>query len=355
MHFAKKIKQPCPTRLPSAGSRRVCCCLRMQGIRAGVGVKLIELTKTMDRIEKQKHLVVVVGPTAVGKTDLCVRLAKHFRTEIISADSRQFFREMAIGTAKPTAAEQQGVPHHFVDSHSIKETYNAGAFEQDVLALLEKLFEQHEVVLMTGGSGLYVRAVLEGMDEMPEVAPEVRQALTQQYEKEGLQPLLDKLQELDPLYFAQVDKANPQRVVRALEVCLSSGLPYSSFRSSEKQGRPFNIVKIGLTRDRSELYGRIDQRMDLMLEQGLLEEAKALYPYRAHNALQTVGYKEIFDYLEGRYDWEEAVRLLKRNSRRYAKRQLTWFNKSPEEYTWFHPQQWQEIVAFIDERVLNFE
>lgn len=307
----------------------------------------------MASIDKKKYLVVVVGPTAVGKTDLCVQLAKHYQTEIISADSRQFFREMSIGTAKPTPEEQQGVPHHFVDSHSINSEYNAGAFEQDVLALLEKLFRQHDVVIMTGGSGLYVRAVLEGMDEMPDADPAIREELTRQYEEQGLQPLLDRLQELDPIYFAQVDKANPQRVIRAVEVCLSSGLPYSSFRKIEKQERPFNIIKIGLNRARSELYRRIDGRMDLMLQQGLLEEAKALYPYRAHNALQTVGYKEIFDYLGGKYDWTEAVRLLKRNSRRYAKRQLTWFTKSPEEYTWFESQQWQEVLTYIDSEIAN--
>jgi len=301
---------------------------------------------TMEK-NKQKHLVVVVGPTAVGKTDLCVQLAKHYDTEIISADARQLFREMAIGTAKPSEEEQQGVVHHFINSHSITQAYNAGAYEQEVLALLQQLFERKDVVIMTGGSGLYVRAVLEGMDEMPETDPQLREALTRQYEQQGLQPLLDKLQQLDPLYFASVDKANPQRVIRAVEVCLSSGMPYSSLRRSEKQERPFNIIKIGLNRDRSELYQRIDQRMDQMLEQGLLEEAASLYGRRAHNALQTVGYKEIFDYLDGAYDWEEAERLLKRNSRRYAKRQLTWFNKQAGEYTWFHPQQWQEILAYI--------
>jgi len=305
----------------------------------------------MTAIKKQKHLVVVVGPTAVGKTELCVQLAKHFATDIISADSRQFFKEMNLGTAKPTAAEQQGVKHHFVDSHSIVSDYSAGAYEQDVLSLLEELFAERDAVILTGGSGLYVRAVLEGMDEMPATDPAVREQLTRQYEVQGLAPLLDKLQELDPRYFAQVDKANPQRVIRALEVCLSSGMPYSSFRKSERQERPFHTIKIGLTRDRAELYRRIDQRMDQMLAQGLLEEAQTLYPYRAHNALQTVGYKEIFDYLEGRYDWQEAVRLLKRNSRRYAKRQLTWFTKKTEEYAWFQPQQWQQIVAFIKERM----
>ncbi|MER2997886.1 tRNA (adenosine(37)-N6)-dimethylallyltransferase MiaA [Pontibacter populi] len=296
---------------------------------------------------KDKYVIVVVGPTAVGKTDLCVNLATHFNTEVVSADSRQFYKEMQIGTAKPTLAEQKAIPHHFVDSHSIAEEYNAGAYEQDALQVLDKLFKDHDVVIVTGGSGLYVRALCEGMDEMPETDPEIRTALTAKLEAEGLESLLARLQQLDPVYYSQVDKANPQRVIRALEVCLSSGQPYSSFRKSDKASRPFRTIKIGLTRDRQELYNRIDQRMDQMLQQGLLEEAKALYPYRSHNALQTVGYKEIFDYLEGKYDWEEAVRLLKRNSRRYAKRQLTWFTKHPEEYTWFHPQQWQEIVDFI--------
>ncbi len=302
-------------------------------------------------VDKQKYLVVVVGPTAVGKTDLCVQLAKKYEAEIISADSRQFYREMTIGTAKPSEEEQQGVPHHFVNSHSISEEYNAGAFEQDVLALLPKLFAHQDVVIMTGGSGLYVRAVCEGMDEMPETDTALREALIRQYEEQGLQPLLDKLEQVDPLYFVQVDKANPQRVIRAVEVSISSGAPYSSFRKSEKPDRPFQVIKIGLTRDRAELYQRIDQRMDLMLGQGLLEEAKALYPHRSHNALQTVGYKEIFDYLDGVYDWEEAVRLLKRNSRRYAKRQLTWFNKHPDEYTWFHPTQLEEIEAYVNLRM----
>ncbi|MCC9134915.1 tRNA (adenosine(37)-N6)-dimethylallyltransferase MiaA [Pontibacter silvestris] len=300
--------------------------------------------------KNDKHLIVVAGPTAVGKTALCVRLAKHYNTEIISADSRQFFQEMTIGTAKPDFEEQMGVVHHFVDSHSIAEEYNAGAFEQDVLALLQRLFQEKDVVVLTGGSGLYIRAVTDGMDEMPETSLMIREQLSDVLEKQGLQPLLEQLKELDPVYYQQVDKANSQRVIRALEVCLSSGQPYSSFRRSEKQERSFNIIKIGLNRERSELYSRIDSRIDIMLEQGLLQEATALYPYRSHNALQTVGYKEIFDFLEGKYGWPEAVRLLKRNSRRYAKRQLTWFHKYPD-YTWFHPDQWQEIVRYIDEKV----
>ncbi|WP_018479045.1 tRNA (adenosine(37)-N6)-dimethylallyltransferase MiaA [Pontibacter roseus] len=294
-----------------------------------------------------KFLIVVVGPTAVGKTDLCVRLAQHYQTDILSADSRQFFKEMSIGTAKPTEEEQQGVRHYFIDSHHITEPYNAGAYEQNALNLLQELFKGKDAVILTGGSGLYVRAVSEGMDEMPETDPTIRQQLEDTYRQQGLAPLLEQLQQADPQYYARVDQANPQRIIRALEVCHSSGQPYSSFRKQEQRERPFRIIKIGLNRDREELYRRIDQRMDLMLAQGLLQEAEALYPHRHHNALQTVGYKEIFDYLEGKYDWEEAVRLLKRNSRRYAKRQLTWFHKFPD-YTWFHPQQWEEIVSFID-------
>ncbi|PVY38920.1 tRNA (adenosine(37)-N6)-dimethylallyltransferase MiaA [Pontibacter virosus] len=308
----------------------------------------------MPAAQVPRFLIVVVGPTAVGKTDLCVRLAQHFGTDIISADSRQFYQEMSIGTAKPTAEEQQGVRHHFVDSHPITETYNAGAYEQDVLTLLEQLFLQHEAVILTGGSGLYVRAVTDGMDEMPETDPALRDSLTSRYQQEGLQPLLAQLRELDPAYYERIDKANPQRVIRALEVCLSSGQAYSDFRKAGARERPFHIIKIGLNRDRQELYERIDHRMDLMLEQGLLEEAKALYPYRDHNALQTVGYKEIFDFLEGHYDWAEAVRLLKRNSRRYAKRQLTWFHKHAD-YTWFHPEQWNEMLRFIKEQMQQTE
>ncbi|QHL86787.1 tRNA (adenosine(37)-N6)-dimethylallyltransferase MiaA [Nibribacter ruber] len=302
-------------------------------------------------MKRDAFLVVVVGPTAVGKTDLCVQLAQQFHTHVLSMDSRQFFKELSIGTAKPTAQEQQGVPHHFIDSHSIAEEYNAGAFEQDALTLLDSLFQEHQVVIATGGSGLYVRALCEGLDEMPDVTPGVRETLITRLEQEGLASLSQQLQELDPVYAQQVDLHNPQRVMRALEVCLSSGQPYSSFRTqSSQKARPFTTIKIGLTRDREQLYQRIDQRMDLMLEQGLLDEVKSVLPYQHHQALQTVGYTELFDYLAGTYDYEEAVRLLKRNSRRYAKRQLTWFRRDPE-ITWFHPEQRQEILAFLQERM----
>ncbi|MBK0403938.1 tRNA (adenosine(37)-N6)-dimethylallyltransferase MiaA [Adhaeribacter sp. BT258] len=296
---------------------------------------------------KTKFLIVIAGPTAVGKTDLSIKLAQHFNTEILSADSRQFFREMNIGTAKPTPAEQQNIRHHFIDSHSISEDYNAGQFEADALDILDKLYQEKDVAILVGGSGLYVRALCEGMDEMPEVAPEIREELNQKLEAEGLETLCLELEKLDPEYFAQVDKANPQRVVRALEVCLVSGRPYSYFRNQQKKQRPFRIIKIGLTRNREELYKRIDLRMDQMLAQGLLDEAKSLEQYKTHNALQTVGYTEIFDFLEGKYDWAEAVRLLKRNSRRYAKRQLTWFRKDPE-FTWFEASQEKEILHFIE-------
>jgi tRNA dimethylallyltransferase len=297
-----------------------------------------------------KFLIVVAGPTAVGKTDLSIKLAQYFDTVVLSADSRQFYREMNIGTAKPTHVEMQGVPHYFIDSHSISEEYNAGQFETDALQILDTVFKEKDVAILVGGSGLYVRALCEGMDEMPEIPEGIREALSRKLETEGLENLVTELEKLDPEYAAQVDQANPQRVVRALEVCLASGQPYSAFRSRQKKERPFQIIKIGLTRDRETLYRRIDLRMDQMLAQGLLEEVKSLQPYRSHNAMQTVGYSEIFDYLDGVYDWEEAVRLLKRNSRRYAKRQLTWFRKDPD-FHWFEPQQWEEILAFIKENI----
>lgn len=276
---------------------------------------------------KSKNLIVVVGATAVGKTDFCIRLAQNLETVIISADSRQFYREMNIGTAKPSQEELAAVPHYFINSHSITTEYNAGQYEKDVLELLEKLFLQYDNVIMTGGSGLYINAVCNGMDEMPDIPETLRQELNQRFETEGLEKLVQELTVLDAVYAAQVDKANPQRVIRALEVCLASGQPYSSFRTKQAVTRPFNIIKLGLNRQREELYARIDARMDKMIAEGLLEEAKSLYAYRQHNALQTVGYKEIFDYLEGQYDWAECVRLLKRNTRHYAKRQLTWFRR----------------------------
>jgi tRNA dimethylallyltransferase len=293
-----------------------------------------------------KTLVVVAGPTAVGKTALCLWLAQAWGTEIVSADSRQFFREMNIGTAKPTPEELAAVKHHFVNSHHIGETYSAGAFEADALQTLSDIFQSQDVAILTGGSGLYIDAVCAGMDQMPAVDPAIRLQLMQQLESQGLPALLQLLEHHDPVYFRQVDQANTQRVVRALEVCLASGQPYSAFRIRDLPARPFQLVKIGLDRNREELYQRIDARMDQMVAQGLLEEVKALLPYRHQQALQTVGYKEVFDYLDAAYDWEEALRLLKRNSRRYAKRQLTWFRKDPG-FTWFHPDDQGAIQAHL--------
>ena len=296
---------------------------------------------------KDKILLVIAGPTAVGKTDLCLRLAKHFNTVIVSADSRQFYKEMNIGTAKPSAAELAEVKHYFINSHYITQSYTSGAYEADVLTLLDNLFRDKNIIILTGGSGLYIRAVCEGLDEMPAVNPDVRLHLNTALAQRGLPYLLEELQRLDPDYYEEVDRANSQRVSRALEVCYSSGQAYSSFRVGGRLKRPFKIIKIGLNRERQELYHRIDTRMDDMLASGLVEEAKALYPYRAHNALQTVGYKEIFDYLEEKQDWPETERLLKRNSRRYAKRQLTWFTRDLA-FKWFHPEDWAGLLAYIN-------
>jgi tRNA dimethylallyltransferase len=298
----------------------------------------------------QNFLIVIVGPTAVGKTSLGIQLAQHFKTEIISADSRQFYREMNIGTAKPSAPELALIKHHLIDSHSISEDYNVGQFERDVLHILEKIYQKHSLAIMVGGSGLYVKAICEGMDEMPDVPIEIREALSNRLKINGLDDLNKELEKLDPDYFAQVDKANPQRIMRALEICLATGKTYSSFRTKKKILRPFDIIKIGLDLPREELYTRIDQRMDNMIAQGLLQEAQLLEPYKQQNALQTVGYQEIYGFMDGLYDWDEAVRLLKRNSRRYAKRQLTWFRQDLE-IKWFSPSEYDLILHYITQKL----
>ncbi|UJP67135.1 tRNA (adenosine(37)-N6)-dimethylallyltransferase MiaA [Mongoliitalea daihaiensis] len=291
-------------------------------------------------------VVVLAGPTAVGKTELAIKLANEFNTEIISADSRQFFKEMNIGTAKPSAQELSLARHHLIDSHSIFDSYDVKQFEKDVLLLLEQLFIKYPVVILTGGSGLYIDAVCKGFDEIPDISSSVRADIIDSYEKYGITWLQTEVKQLDPNYFEVVDQKNPQRLMRALEVCRATGQAYSSFRNKKSVERTFKIIKIALERDREELYSRIDHRMDRMLEQGLLEEAQQLYPYKELNALQTVGYTEIFGFLDGEYDLEEATRLLKRNSRRYAKRQLTWFRRD-EAYQWFNPSQEQEIIRWV--------
>lgn len=293
-----------------------------------------------------KFLIVIVGPTAVGKTSLCIDLAHELGTEIISADSRQFFREMEIGTAKPSEEELQQVTHHFVNSHSIHDKFNAGDFEREALQKIEELFQYKDCLIMTGGSGLYINAVTEGMADIPEVSLSIRKELNDRLNKEGLDVLAEELRKLDPEYYDVVDLKNPQRVTRALEVCIGTGERYSELRKNSKKKRDFWVIKIGLDRPREDLYARINERMDLMIDQGLFEEARELYPYKDHYALQTVGYKEIFDFFDGVYDREEAVRLLKRNSRRYAKRQMTWFGKD-QEITWFHPDDFQDILKHV--------
>lgn len=299
---------------------------------------------------KSKYLVSIVGPTAVGKTALCIDLAKALKTEIISADSRQFYKEMSIGTAKPTEQELSQVRHHFVGDRSVEDEFSAGKFEKEAIEIITKLHESKEAVIMTGGSGLYIDAVLNGFNEMPEIDPEIRQNLNSKFKKEGLKELLDELQVADPVYYETVDKGNPYRVIRGLEVYLSSGTPYSTFRTGEKKLRNFVVIKIGLDRSREELYERINKRVDMMMFLGLLEEVKALEAFREKQALQTVGYKEIFDHLDGLTTLDEAVELIKRNTRRYAKRQMTWFRRD-NQIKWFHPDDFQNILGYIDDQI----
>ncbi|MBW3469660.1 tRNA (adenosine(37)-N6)-dimethylallyltransferase MiaA [Arthrospiribacter ruber] len=296
--------------------------------------------------KKNKFLIVIVGPTAVGKTELCIKLANTLNTEIVSADSRQFFMETELGTAKPNADELSRATHHLVNTKSIHENYDVGEFEKDALSALEDIFSKKNTAILTGGSGLYINVVCEGMDEMPEIPSEIRQGVISDYSSFGLEYLQEQIKVLDPEYYRTVDIKNPQRLMRALEVFRGTGRPFSSYRIKQKKERPFHVVKVALMRDREELYRRIEKRMDNMVEQGLFEEAEKLFPLRFLNALQTVGYTEIFGFLEGKYDREEAIRLLKRNSRRYAKRQLTWFRKDPT-YNWFHPEQFDEILDYI--------
>lgn len=296
--------------------------------------------------QKRKILIVIVGPTAVGKTAVAIQLAKHFQTEIISADSRQIYREMTIGTAKPSAEELRTVKHHFIDSHSIADSYDAAQFGEDVLTLLHELFTKKDTVILCGGSGLYIKAVCEGFDDIPEIPDEVRESLIQEYKQHGISWLQSKMVALDPEYYEVIDKQNPHRLIRALEVITGTGKSIRSFQKQKRHQHDFTIVKIGLELPREELYGRIDHRMDVMIEAGLFEEAKDLYSFKEKNALQTVGYQEIFGFFDKQYDYEETVRLLKRNSRRYAKRQLTWFKRDTET-EWFSPLDVDLIIQAI--------
>ena len=293
-----------------------------------------------------KRLLVVVGPTGSGKTDLSIRLALHYGAPILSTDSRQVYRGMPIGTAQPSADQLQAVEHHFIASHDLTDNLNCGEYEVQALARLEELFADHDWVVAVGGSGLYVRALCEGMDDLPQADEPLRRELERRLAEEGLGALAEELRELDPEYCRTADLNNPARVMRALEVCLQTHMPYSRQRTGERRPRPFEIVKIGIDLPRDVLYDRINRRVDRMLADGLEAEARALYPYRELNALKTVGYREFFDYFDGRIGYDEAVELIKRNSRRYAKRQLTWFRRESE-IRWFAPDDDAAIIAYV--------
>jgi tRNA dimethylallyltransferase len=293
-----------------------------------------------------KTLVVIVGPTAIGKTDLAIDIAKKLNTEIISCDSRQIYKEMRIGTARPSEEQLLQVKHHFIATQSIYDYYNASMFEFAVLDLLSGLFKTKQTAVMVGGSGMYVDAVCNGIDDLPTIDQEIRQNILERFKNEGIANLRQELLKVDPEYCATADIRNPKRIFKALEVFYMTGKPYSGFLTKEKRRRDFNIVKIGLNRDRQELYDIIDKRVDLMVAEGLVDEAKNLLLAKNLNALNTVGYKEIFDYFDGQSTLEEATILIKRNTRRFAKRQLTWFNRD-KEINWFHPEQKEQIIDFI--------
>ena len=305
-------------------------------------------------MDKQKRLIVLVGPTAVGKTPVAIQLAHQLGTVIISADSRQIYKELEIGTAKPTPAELATVPHYFIDIKSISEDYDAGQYGREALMMIREFFKKYDNLILCGGSGLYVRAVTDGFDEMPEVAEGVREKIIKGYEEKGLAWLQGQVEASDPDYFSVVDQRNPQRLMRALELNYSVGKTLTELRKKSKINHPFKIVKIGLELGRDMLYQRIDDRMDVMVQAGLFEEAKFFYPQRNLQALQTVGYREIFGYFDGLYDKEEAIRLLKRNSRRYSKRQLTWFKKD-HEVKWFKPNQFTDILEEIQNSSFKIE
>lgn len=301
-----------------------------------------------------KTLIVIVGPTGSGKTALSLSVAQHYACPIISTDSRQFYRGIPIGTAQPTAEEQAAVEHHFIASHALEDDFNCGAYEVAALKRLEELFLKHDVVVAVGGSGLYIKALTDGMDDLPEVSSELRQSLSARLQSEGLEALAEELKALDPAFYEMVDRKNPARVLRALEVCIATGKPYSSLRTGVRRERDFNIIKIGTQMDREVLYERIDRRVDIMIDEGLEQEARAVYDKRHLNSLQTVGYREMFDYFDGTTTRDKAIELIKRNSRRYAKRQMTWFRRD-EEIAWFEPSDCDKILQYIDSKICTLK
>ena len=293
-----------------------------------------------------KTLIVIIGPTGVGKTELSLQMAEFFRTDILNADSRQLYRDIPIGTAAPTANEMARVRHHFVGTLGLEDYYSAAQYEVDAIELLSNLFKEKDVAIMSGGSMMYIDAVCNGIDDIPTIDDETRELMRKRYEDEGLEPLVKELKLLDPEYYEICDLRNPKRVVHALEICYMTGRTYTSFRVRTLKQRPFNIIKIGLNRDREELYARINTRVDKMVEQGLLEEAKRVLPFRHCNSLNTVGYKEIFNYFDGEWELDFALEKIRRNSRVYSRKQVTWFKKD-EQVKWFHPEHIDEIKEYI--------
>lgn len=295
-------------------------------------------------------LIVLIGPTGIGKTDLSLNIAEHYNTEIISADSRQLYADLKIGTAAPTPEQLARVKHHFVGTLQLTDYYSAAQYEAEVMKKLDELFKRHNVIVLTGGSMMYVDAVCKGIDDIPTVDEETRKTLMQHYENVGLERLCAELKILDPEYYDIVDKKNPKRVIHALEICYMTGQTYTSFRTSQTKERPFNIIKVGLRREREELYARINKRVDIMIEDGLLEEAKSVYQYKNLNSLNTVGYKEMFKYLDGEWELPFAIEKIKQNSRIYSRKQVTWFKRDTD-ITWFHPDDTDNIMSFIEERL----
>lgn len=294
----------------------------------------------------KKYLVVLLGPTGVGKTDLSIFLAEYFKSSIVSSDSRQIYKEIKIGTAVPDEESLNKIKHYFISSLSIHDYFNSWEYEKQAIKQIEELHETSDVVLLVGGSMMYIDAVCKGIDDIPTIDTELRDKIMNRYNNEGIEPIKNELKKLDPSFYNEVDLNNHKRVIHALEVCIQSGKPYSSLRTNISKKRNFEIIKIGLNRDREELYDRINRRVDLMFEEGLLEEAKQMFPYKNLNSLNTVGYKELFGYFDKEYDLDEAKRLIKRNSRRYAKRQLSWFNRDSD-IKWFNPDDHQEILKAI--------
>lgn len=296
-----------------------------------------------------KTLVVLVGPTGIGKTSVGIQIAKKFNTEIISSDSRQIFKELRIGTAVPDDAELAAVKHHFIHSHSITDNYNASRYETEAIEKIEKLFKKHNILLLVGGSMLYIDAVCKGIDTMPDADPEIRTQLKKQLKTEGLESLRMLLKNLDPEYYNKVDLKNPNRIIHALEICMMTGRTFTSYRSNPQKSRSFSILKIGLNCDRAQLHERINLRVDQMIKAGLELEAKGVYPHRDLNALNTVGYRELFSFFKGEITRDKAIELIKRNSRRYARKQITWFRKDPDVF-WFEPNQTEKIIKLIQSK-----